>query len=183
MKNRTTDETSSPSSLSLTPCLTPSSAPSRQTATGSPCNRTTPATRRACRAACSAWSRRAVERRRTRVVPDQLAVAGGRLGRMALKIAEAVVDLVADQCRGRPGPRALGDVPRIGKPFCVTWAMYSAPSAVGPPVTVISPAFRRLSNVRSERSSNSSFGKRGVPPHLLRHLGVDRLGRESVALR
>ena len=49
-----------------------------------------------------------IERRGTRVVPDQLAVSGGRLGRMALKVAQAVVDLVADQSAEDRTARARG---------------------------------------------------------------------------
>ena len=92
-------------------------------------------------------------------MPDELGVADGRLGRMALEVAQAVVDLVADRPR-KTGPRELGAVPRIGKPFWRHFGDVRGAVAVVPPVTVISPRVRRLSNVRSELSSYSSFGKR-----------------------
>src|SRR5258708_8409172 len=38
-----------------------------------------------------------IERRGSGVVPDQFSVANGRLGGMALEVAQAVVDAVADQ--------------------------------------------------------------------------------------
>src|SRR6058998_2758323 len=51
---------------------------------------------------------KAVERRRLIVVPDQLGVSGRRFRRMALKVTDAVVLLVADQTLEHRTPCAGG---------------------------------------------------------------------------
>src|SRR6185436_13652604 len=60
------------------------------------------------------------------------------------------------------GPRQLGAVPRIVKPFFVTLATYVAVSGeVSDAVTVTKFSRSRLRSVRSAFSSYSSFGARG----------------------